>query len=192
MAASERMSLNSSLSTHICGFLSSSSSLFFSKDRSLKTKLQENQKVSWRASSVSTQEWSRQAVIETGESLRSRAHPELRDRRICQWNCHGWRVMIRQRGKVRNLTGQTWFIKGYGPSQVSTVTQFPYYKNGGKDNNYLMKTWGHLGKLLAQRRCLVTEPHPQDRALHVMGKQEIFLKQLVDRCSHITCYTQVN
>lgn len=35
------------------------------------------------------------------------------------------------------------FIKRFDPSQVSFLTQFPYHKNEGKDNNYLMEevTW---------------------------------------------------
>ena len=48
---------------------------------------------------------------------------------------------------MRNAMRKASFIKGHDPSQVSFLTQIPCCKNGGKDNNYLMKevTWASSG-----------------------------------------------
>jgi len=38
-----------------------------------------------------------------------------------------------------------------------------------------------MDRLLAHRRCLLTEQHSWDRSLHVESRQELFLKQFVDK-----------
>lgn len=56
---------------------------------------------------------------------------------------------------MRNSMRKTSFIKRHGSSQVSFLTQIPCCKNGGKDNNYLMKevTWASSGawKMLSNK-----------------------------------------